>query len=335
MRLYILALMALSVVSSMAAEQQMPYTAKIYVAGHNGLAGAAIYRNLVAQGYTNIIGKSSTELDLRNQAAVDQFFATEKPEFVFLAAAKVGGIVANSTYPAEFIYNNLMIEANVIDAAHKHGVKKLLFLGSSCIYPRDCQQPIREEYLLSSALEPSNQWYAIAKIAGIKLCQAYNKQYGTRFIACMPTNLYGPNDYFHEQNSHVLPALIRRFVQAKEANQSTVVVWGTGTVYREFLHVDDLADAAIFLMNHYTGSDIVNVGTGVDITIADLARLVAATVGYTGKIVFDATKPDGTPKKLLNVDRLHSLGWTHKKALDQGLQETVAWYMQHRQDIRS
>lgn len=315
--------------------ESLPLDAKIFVAGHKGLVGSAIVRALEQRGHKNLITKTSHELDLRNQAAVNDFFAREKPEFVFLGAAKVGGILANATYPVDFIYDNLMIEANVLQAAHTYGVKKLLFLGSSCIYPRDCPQPIREEYLLTSALEPSNQWYAIAKIAGLKMCQAYKQQYGDRFIACMPTNLYGPNDNFHPKNSHVLPALIRRFIEAKEENRAEVVVWGTGNVYREFLHVDDLANACLFLMENYEGDEVVNVGTGKDVTIRQLVELVAEVVDYKGAIVFDASKPDGTPRKMLNVDRLHSMGWTYKIELTEGVAKTIKWYLQHRDVIRN
>ncbi len=305
----------------------MELDAKIYVAGHKGLVGSAVLRELAKDGYTNVITKTSSELDLCNQNAVDHFFACEKPDYVILSAAKVGGIIANSTYPAEFIYKNLMIAANVIDAAYRHGVKKLLFLGSSCIYPRDCPQPILEEYLLSGQLEKTNDAYAVAKIAGIKMCQSYNKQYGTKFISCMPTNLYGINDNFDLQNSHVLPALLSKFVTAKENNSPQVTVWGTGKALREFLFVDDLASAVVFLMNHYEGNEIVNVGTGSDISIGDLAKLIKKVVGYEGEIIFDASKPDGTPRKLLNVDKLKALGWTAQTTLEEGLEKTYDWYI--------
>lgn len=308
--------------------QSMNFDAKIYVAGHNGLVGSAIVRCLNQAGYTNIVTRSARELDLRNQQAVKLFFAQEKPAYVFLAAAKVGGIKANMDYKAEFIYDNLMIEANVIHAAYKNGVKKLLFLGSSCIYPRNCPQPIREEYLLTGALEKTNDAYAIAKIAGIMMCQAYHEQYGANFISCMPTNLYGPNDNFDLASSHVLPALISKFYTAKLEGKKEVVVWGTGTPYREFLYVDDLADAVLFLMNHYEGNEIINIGTGQDISIADLAQLIKEEVGFEGNIVFDVTKPDGTPKKLLTIDRIKAVGWEPKTSLREGIRKTVAWYSQ-------
>jgi GDP-L-fucose synthase len=301
--------------------------AKIYIAGHHGLVGSALVRQLEKEGYTNILTRSSKELDLRNQEQVDQFFQEQRPDYVILSAAKVGGIIANSTYPAEFIYNNLMISANVLHASYLHGVKKLLFLGSSCIYPRDCEQPIQEEYLLSGYLEKTNEPYAIAKIAGIKMCQAYNKQYGTKFISCMPTNLYGINDNFDLQNSHVLPALLSKFVTAKQNNDPQVVVWGTGNALREFLYVDDLASAALFLLNHYEGNEPINVGTGTDISIRDLALLIKEAVGYEGQLVFDASKPDGTPRKLLNVDKLAQLGWEAKTPLEEGITQTLQWYL--------
>lgn len=307
------------------ARAQMDYHAKIYVAGHNGLVGSAIIKRLRAKGYTNIITRSHKELDLRNQATVNQFFEKERPEYVFLAAAKVGGIVANNTYRAEFIYDNLMIAANVVHAAYVFGVKKLLFLGSSCIYPRNCPQPIKEEYLLTGELEHTNEPYAIAKIAGLKLCESYNRQYGTTFISCMPTNLYGPGDNFDLNNSHVLPALIRKFLHAKKYNEPTVTLWGTGAPYREFLFVDDLADAAIFLMNNYTGNETINVGTGVDVTIGDAAKLIKELVGYEGEIVYDHSKPDGTPRKLLQVDKLKALGWRARVDLRTGIERTLTW----------
>jgi len=305
----------------------MHHDAKIYVAGHRGLVGSAIIRKLRAQGYHNIVVRTHKELDLRDQSSVNNFFMEEKPAYVFLAAAKVGGILANNTYRAEFIYDNLMIELNIIHAAYKSEVEKLLFLGSSCIYPRDCPQPICEEYLLTSVLEKTNEPYAIAKIAGLKLCESYNRQYGTQFIACMPTNLYGPGDNFDLNNSHVIPALIRKFVHAKNNNEPTVTMWGSGKPYREFLHVDDLADACVFLMYQYKGDEILNVGTGVDITIGDLACLIKELVGYKGAIVHDISKPDGTPRKLLNVDKITRLGWKAKTDLRSGLAHTIEWCM--------
>jgi len=297
----------------------MDANARIYVAGHRGLVGSAILRNLQAKGHDNFLLRTHAELDLENQAAVEAFFAAERPEYVFLAAAQVGGIHANSTYPADFIYNNLLIEVNVIHAAHRCGAKKLLFLGSSCIYPKHAPQPMKEEHLLTSELEPTNEPYAVAKIAGIKLCQSYNRQYGTDFIAVMPTNLYGINDNYHPVNSHVLPALIRRFHEAKLERRPTVEAWGTGTPRREFMYADDCADACVFLMQTYSGNDFVNIGTGEDITIRELTEMVALTVGYTGEILWDATKPDGTPRKLLDVSRLHALGWRHRHSLHEGL----------------
>ncbi len=306
------------------------HDAKVYIAGHNGLVGSAIAANLKQAGYTNILTRSRTELDLCNQQAVDHFFATERPDYVFLAAAKVGGIKANSDFPAEFIYDNLAIESNIIHCAHKHRVKKLLFLGSSCIYPRNCPQPIKEEYLLTSELEPSNEWYAIAKIAGIKLCQAYKKQYGDNFISCMPTNLYGPNDNFNLETSHVLPALLRKVHTAKQENQPEIVLWGSGKPYREFLYVDDLADACVFLMDTYEGDEFVNIGTGEDLTILDLVHTIKDIVGYEGRIVHDLSKPDGTPKKQLNVDKLKSLGWVAPTKLRDGIKKTYEWCLQTR-----
>ncbi|HML77881.1 GDP-L-fucose synthase [Geobacter sulfurreducens] len=305
----------------------MDRNARIYVAGHRGLVGSAIVRKLTAEGYGNLLLRTSGELDLRDQAAVTAFFAAEQPDCVFLAAAKVGGIVANNTYPAEFIYDNLMIEANVIHSAYRTGVSKLLFLGSTCIYPKMASQPIREEYLLTGPLEPTNEAYAIAKIAGISLCRSYNRQYGTRFIAAMPTNLYGPNDNFDLEKSHVLPALIRKFHEAKVAGAPTVTVWGTGSPLREFIHVDDVADAALYLMRHHEGDDIVNIGSGEEISIRDLALLVKKVVGFEGELVFDASKPDGTPRKLSDVSRLHSLGWRHRIGLEDGVRETYEWFV--------
>jgi len=308
----------------------MEKNSKIYVAGHKGLAGSAITRKLIALGYTNLIFRTFEELDLMDQKATADFFATEKPEYVFLAAAKVGGIKANEDYPADFIFQNLQIQSNIISNAHKNGVKKLLFLGSSCIYPRDCAQPIKEEYLMTGPLEKTNEAYAIAKIAGIKMCQAYNKQYGTKFISVMPTNLYGPNDNFDLESSHVLPALLRKFHDAKVENKNEVVMWGSGSPMREFLHVDDLADACVHLMNVYDGSEIVNIGTGIDIKIIDLANLIKKIVGFEGQIVKDETKPDGTPQKLLDVSKLHSLGWQPKTDLKEGLRITYEWFLKNK-----
>lgn len=297
----------------------MELTAKIYIAGHRGMVGSAIMRNLQKQGYTNIITKTSAELDLRNQQAVSDFFAKEKPEYVFLAAAKVGGIQANNIYRADFIYENLMIQNNVIHSSYVNGVKKLMFLGSSCIYPKLAPQPLKEDYLLSGLLEDTNEPYAIAKIAGIKMCESYKRQYGCNFISVMPTNLYGPNDNYNLNNSHVLPALIRKFHDAKENKLESVEMWGTGTPMREFLHSDDMADACVYLMKNYTGEKFVNIGTGADLTIKDLALLIKKIVGYTGDIKHDLTKPDGTPRKLLDVTYLHSLGWKHKIELEEGI----------------
>ena len=295
---------------------------RVYVAGHRGMVGSAIVRRLRADGFTNLVLRTHAELDLTNQAAVDAFFASERPEYVFLAAAKVGGIHANSTYPADFIRDNLAIQTNVIHSAWKHGTKKLLFLGSSCIYPRDCPQPIKEEYLLTGPLEPTNEWYAIAKIAGIKLCQAYRKQYGFNAICAMPTNLYGSGDNYHPENSHVVPALIRRFHEAKLRGDKNVVIWGTGTPLREFLHVDDLAEACLLLMRRYSGEQIVNVGSGEEVSIAQLAQLIAEAVGYEGRLVFDASKSDGTPRKLLDASTIHALQWQASIPLIAGLAET-------------
>ncbi|AJE04197.1 GDP-L-fucose synthase [Geobacter pickeringii] len=304
----------------------MDKNARIYVAGHRGLVGSAIVRKLAAEGYGNLLRRTSDELDLRDQAAVASFFEQERPEYVFLAAAKVGGIVANNSYPADFIYDNLMIEANVIHSAWRTGVTKLLFLGSTCIYPKLAPQPIREEYLLTGPLEPTNEPYAVAKIAGLTLCRSYNRQYGTRFISAMPTNLYGPGDNFDLQNSHVLPALIRKFHEAKLAAAPTVTVWGTGSPYREFVHVDDVADASLFLMRHHEGNDIVNIGSGEEIAIRDLALLVKRVVGFGGELAFDTSKPDGTPRKLSDVSRLHALGWQHRIGLEEGIAGVYEWY---------
>lgn len=299
---------------------------KIYVAGHTGLVGSSILRALDGYGFKNIIFRDLAALDLRNQQLVDEFFAKEKPEYVFLAAAKVGGIQANNTHPAEFIYDNLMIETNIIHSAWKHGVTKLLFLGSSCIYPKLSPQPIKEEYLLSGYLEPTNEAYAIAKITGIELCKFYRRQYGANFISAMPTNLYGINDNFNLETSHVMPALIRKFHEAKLQNKAEVVMWGSGTPLREFLYVDDLADALVHLMLHYNEESHVNVGTGEDITIKDLALMIKEIVGYPGKTVHDLSKPDGTPRKLLDVSLLHSSGWKHKTALPDGIKTLYEWY---------
>ncbi|HTF16866.1 MAG TPA: GDP-L-fucose synthase [Chryseolinea sp.] len=295
---------------------------RIYVAGHRGMVGGAIYRKLANEGFTNLIVASSKELDLKNTVAVDQFFNQERPEFVFLAAAKVGGILSNNTYPADFLYDNLMIQNNVIEASFRYNVKKLLFLGSSCIYPKFAPQPIREDSLLSGYLEPTNEAYAIAKIAGIKLCQAYYKQHGRHFMSAMPTNLYGYGDNYHPQNSHVLPALLRRFHEAKEADKDEVIIWGSGAPLREFMFADDLGAACVFLMENYDQPEIVNVGTGEEISILDLAHLIAKTVGYKGQIGFDKTKPDGTPRKLMDSTRLHSLGFRHKVNLKEGIRLT-------------
>jgi GDP-L-fucose synthase len=299
---------------------------RIFVAGHRGLVGSAILRRLQALNCREIIVRTHRELDLTSQADVEAFFAGERPEYVFLAAAKVGGIWANSIYPADFIYDNLAIQTNVIHSSFRHKVKKLLFLGSSCIYPKQCPQPIKEEYLLSGPLEPTNEPYAVAKIAGIKMCQSYNRQYGTRFISVMPTNLYGPNDNFDLETSHVLPALIRKFHEAKEKGLREVGIWGTGTPRREFLHVDDLADACVFLMERYEGSDIVNVGVGTDLSIRELAEMIAGVVGFEGALSFDPQKPDGTPVKLLDVSRINGLGWKAAISLRLGIQQTYQWY---------
>lgn len=304
----------------------METNAKIYVAGHRGLVGSAIVRRLKTLGYVNLILRTHTELDLMNEAAVQAFFKTEQPDYVFMAAAKVGGIQANNIYRADFIYENIQIQNNVLHSAYLQKVKKLLFLGSSCIYPKLCPQPIKEDYLLTGALEPTNEPYAIAKIAGIKLAEAMNKQYGTNFISVMPTNMYGPGDNFDLNNSHVLPALIRKCVEAKAMGAPSMIVWGTGKPHRELMHVDDLADAVVWLMQHYDGSDIVNIGTGKDHTILEIAELVKAAVGYTGEIVLDSSKPDGTPQKLLDVSRLRQLGWEAKIDLKTGIERTVEWY---------
>lgn len=310
----------------------MEKEARIYVAGHMGMVGSALVRNLQAKGYTNLLLRSIDELDLTRQSDVERFFETERPEYVFLAAAKVGGIVANNSFPAEFIYINLQIQNNVIHSSYKFGVKKLCFLGSSCIYPKFAPQPIKEEYLLDGKLEPTNEPYAIAKIAGIKMCQAYNRQYGTNYISVMPTNLYGYNDNFDLTTSHVVPALIRKFVEAKKTHSQTVTIWGTGTPRREFLFVDDMADACVFLMEHYNDSEIINIGVGEDVTIAGLATIIKEEVGFEGEIVYDTSKPDGTPRKLLDVSRLHSLGWRAKTSLREGIRKTVEWYKENKME---
>lgn len=300
----------------------MEQDAKIYVAGHRGMVGSAIVRALKKAGYSNIIMRISKELDLRRQDAVEEFFKTEKPDYVFLAAAKVGGIMANSKYPADFMYDNMVLEMNVIHSAYQNNVKKLLFLGSSCIYPRLAPQPMPESCLLTSALEQTNEAYALAKISGLKYCEYLNRQCGTDYISVMPTNLYGPNDNYHPENSHVLPALIRRFYEAKINNAETVTIWGTGKPYREFLYVDDLAEACVFLMNNYSGSETVNIGTGKEVTIKELAVLVKEVVGFKGELVFDETKPDGTPRKLLDVSKLTELGWHYTTELKDGIAKT-------------
>jgi len=305
----------------------MERDSRIYVAGHLGLVGSAIHRRLRELGYENLILRSEKELDLMRQDKVERFFDKESPEYVFLAAAKVGGVLANSTFPAEFIYNNLAIQTNIIHSAYLYRVKKLLFLGSSCIYPRECPQPMREQYLLSGYLEQTNEPYAIAKIAGIKMCQSYNRQYGTCFISVMPTNLYGPNDNFNLETSHVLPALIRKFHEAKIESRNEVEVWGTGTPKREFLYVDDLADACVFLMNNYEDSEIVNIGVGKDLAIIDLASLIARVVGFEGTIKLDPGKPDGTPVKRLDVSKLTGLGWQAGTPVEEGIRRTYKWYL--------
>lgn len=292
---------------------------KIYVAGHRGMAGSAIIRKLQLEGFNNIITRTSAELDLRNQDAVAGFFAAERPDYVFLAAARVGGIAANNTYRAEFLYDNLMIQSNVIHQSYLNGVQKLLFLGSSCIYPKLAPQPLKEEYLLTGPLEPTNEPYAIAKIAGIKMCDAYRDQYGCNFVSVMPTNLYGPNDNYDPQRSHVLPALLRKFHEAKVSGSPEVMIWGTGSPKREFLHVDDMADACFFLMQYYDEAGLINVGIGEDISIADLAGLIQEIVGYRGKLAFDTSKPDGTPRKLMDIRKLHNLGWQARIGLEEGI----------------
>jgi GDP-L-fucose synthase len=313
----------------------MQQHSRIFVAGHRGLVGSAIVRRLQADGFDNLLLRGRDQLDLTDRAAVDAFFAAEKPEVVILAAAKVGGIHANNSYPAEFLHDNLLLQDNVIDAAYRNGVQKLTFLGSSCIYPKLAPQPIKEEYLLTGPLEPTNEWYAIAKIAGIKLCQAYRRQYGFNAISLMPTNLYGPGDNFDLQNSHVLPALIRKFHEAKLRGDKDVVMWGTGTPRREFLHVDDLAAAVVHLTRSYESEEIVNIGVGEDISIRELAELVKDITGYQGEIVNDTSKPDGTPRKLLDVSRLHALGWEAKIPLREGVEATYRWFLDQGSDLRA
>ncbi|WP_420429686.1 GDP-L-fucose synthase [Algiphilus sp.] len=312
----------------------MQKDARVFVAGHRGLVGSAICRKLEADGYSDVLTQSRSETDLTDPAEVRQFFAQAQPEYVFLAAAKVGGIHANNSAPADFLRDNLQIQLNVIDAAYRAGVKKLVFLGSSCIYPKHAPQPMKEEHLLTGPLEPTNEWYAIAKIAGIKQCQAYRRQYGFNAISLMPTNLYGPGDNFDLQNSHVLPALIRKFHEAREAGDATVTVWGSGTPRREFLHVDDLADACLYLMQNYESEDIVNVGWGEDLSIAELAAMVKDVVGFEGDIVYDADKPDGTPRKLMDTSRLSELGWKPQIGLREGLEETYRWFLEHQDAVR-
>jgi GDP-L-fucose synthase len=308
--------------------------AKIYVAGHRGLVGAAVVRALQQQGYANLVTRTHREVDLTEQAAVRGFFEQERPQAVIMAAARVGGIQANNSRPAEFIRDNLLIQDNLIDSAHRAGIQKFVFLGSSCIYPKLAPQPIKEDYLLTGPLEPTNEWYAVAKIAGLKMCQAYRRQYGFNAISLMPTNLYGPGDNFDLQNSHVLPALIRRFHEAKERGDATMSVWGTGTPRREFLHVDDLADAVVYLLETYNEEPIVNIGWGEDVTIRELAETVAAVAGFQGRLVFDSSKPDGTPRKLLDTSRLTSLGWKPKITLRAGIEQTYAWFKEHVAEAR-
>jgi len=313
---------------------QMAPDARVFVAGHRGLVGSAIVRRLEREGFSRIETATREQLDLRDQAAVNYWFRAHRPEYVFLVAGTVGGILANSTRPAEFIYDNMMIHATVVHAAHLFPVKRLLYLGSSCIYPRECPQPMKEEYLLSGHLEPTNEPYAVAKIAGIKLCQAYRRQYGCDFISAMPTNLYGPNDNFDLASSHVLPALIRKFHDAKAEGRGEVTIWGTGSPRREFLHADDLADACLFLMRRYDAAEHVNVGTGEDLTIRELAETVRDVVHPGARLVFDATKPDGTPKKLLDVSRLHALGWRHRIPLREGIESSYRWFLENRDRAR-
>lgn len=307
----------------------MKKNSKIYIAGHKGLVGSAILRKLESEGYNNLIYRTSNELDLRDPIQVSTFFENEKINYVFLAAAKVGGIVANNEYPADFIRDNLMIQTNVIDSAYRTGVTKLLFLGSTCIYPKMADQPLKEEYLLTGELEPTNEPYAIAKIAGIKMCESYNRQYGTKFISAMPTNLYGENDNFDLKNSHVLPALIRKFHDAKENNSPYVEVWGTGTPRREFLYSDDLANACVFLMENYEGNEIINIGVGEDIAIKELAKTISNIVGFDGEIKYDTSKPDGTPRKLVDVTKIKSLGWSASISLEEGIKKAYQWFLEN------
>jgi GDP-L-fucose synthase len=309
-------------------------TTRIYVAGHNGLVGSAVVRALKKQGFDNLAVRTHRELDLTEQDAVRKFFDSERPQAVIMAAAKVGGIHANNSHPATFLRDNLLIQDNVIDAAHRSGVEKFVFLGSSCIYPKMAPQPIKEDYLLTGPLEPTNEWYAIAKIAGLKMCQAYRRQYGFKAISLMPTNLYGPGDNFDLQNSHVLPALIRKFHDAKTRGDKSVEIWGSGTPRREFLHVDDLADAVLYLLQSYDGESIVNVGWGEDVTIRELAEIVMSVIGYSGDLTLDSSKPDGTPRKLLDVSRLHDLGWRPRIPLKTGIETTYAWFRQHSAEAR-
>lgn len=312
----------------------MEKDSKIYIAGHRGMVGSAIYRKLQEKGFYNFVLKTSKELDLRNQQAVSDFFQVQKPDYVFLAAAKVGGIIANSTYRADFLYENLAIQNNVIHSAYKTSVKKLMFLGSSCIYPKLAPQPLKEEYLLSGFLEETNEPYAIAKIAGIKLCEAYRMQYGCDFISVMPTNLYGPNDNYDLKNSHVLPAMIRKFHEAKESKNESVTLWGTGSPMREFLHADDLAEACAYLMENYSEPQFINVGTGIDITIKELAETVSKIVGFEGRLVWDTTKPNGTPRKLMDVSKLHEQGWKHTIDLQEGISLTYQDFLEHHETLR-
>ena len=309
-------------------------SARVYVAGHRGMVGSAIVRALRARGFDDIVTRSSAELDLRDQRAVADFFAAERPDYVFLAAARVGGILANDSYPADFIYDNLCIEANVIHSAFQTDVRKLLFLGSTCIYPKLAPQPLKEEYLLSGPLEPTNEWYAVAKIAGIKLCQAYRRQHGCDFISAMPTNLYGPGDNFDREKSHVIPAMLRKMHEARVAGEPSVTLWGTGRPLREFLHVDDLAEALLFLMQHYSDESHVNVGVGEDISIRELAETIRGIVGYEGELVFDDSKPDGTPRKLVDTSLINGMGWRPRIPLQEGLTATYRWFVEHLDEAR-
>jgi GDP-L-fucose synthase len=313
---------------------KLTHDSKVYVAGHRGLVGSAVVRSLTSQGFKNLVLRSHQDLDLTEQSAVRRFFEETRPQAVIMAAARVGGIHANNSHPAGFLRDNLLIQDNVIDAAYRSGVEKFVFLGSSCIYPKLAAQPIKEDYLLTGPLEPTNEWYAIAKIAGIKMCQAYRREYGFKAISLMPTNLYGPGDNFDLQSSHVLPALIRKFHEAKLRNEKSVEIWGSGSPRREFLHVDDLAAAVVFLLQSYDDEQILNVGWGEDLTIRELAQLVMSAIGYTGSLTFDASKPDGTPRKLLDVSRLHNLGWRPHIALKDGIAATYAWFKEHSADVR-